>query len=224
VRRTQARAALGGRSNVKANAAVLTSRQRLIAEAFRSLKLAPGKEKLLERAISLWSTMPKFRRSGAPPPAFRSASREASARELQTLAKLAAKLAGHIQHLHMPAIVALANTGLFLGGDRLGLAPQLRRTARAAEDSGLDFVPETGTGKGRPSDTRAHAVGQLLARQFEEITGRLLSPTVPALDPDTYGEFVKLVRRVLGAVGLANNPGIVARAAVLELGSRPSTD
>lgn len=222
MRRKQARKSLGGRA--QANATVPKDSRTIINEAFRSLKLAPGKKKALERAISLWSAMPAFSRSGGSRPAFRGASREASARELQTLAKLATKLAGHIQHLHMPAIIALANTGLFLGGDRLELPSQLRRVARAADNASLESAPETGTRAGRPRDTRAHFLGQLLVRQFEEITGKPLSPTSSALEPDTYGEFVTLVRQVLRAVGLANNPGVVARAAIVHRHSQQSID
>ncbi len=188
------------------------NRRDAIEAAFRRLPLLGGTEVHLKGAVNILADT-DCTGPGSTSRQFSVVGRTRTKKELEKLAKLAAELAGHIDTLHQPAILALADMGLWRA--RLELPASLRAIANLAPRADLSMVPESPSG-GKPANKRAHAVATMLAYYYHLLTGKDPTRRIDAYSDDTkaQGPFVTLVESIFSAIGIHANTEDIARAAI----------
>ncbi len=146
------------------------------------------------------------------------------AKRHQGLAKWARKLAGTIENLHKPAVVALADYHLhanMAGKQSPSLVEVIDRIAKIPMDYLPPSVPEIMNeeivGLGRKSNARAAAQGLLLGHVYFMLTGR--KPTISTY-PDTskrYGPWHTFLTEMFDAMGITGAGDQVYRKIVRKI-------
>ena len=137
---------------------------------------------------------------------FRLTSRKTTRTELDKLARLADALADHIEHhMHMPAIVALAEARVM----RDTIRSLSREWAMHARRADLSQIPER-VGRG-PEQLRQLpcVVAWMLRQDVEALTGK--RPTISVTEGKASGPFIDLVGEVFGILAIEASPEVVAR-------------
>jgi hypothetical protein len=135
---------------------------------------------------------------GTTPHRFRQIGRATSQRELDDLASHARKFATLFERLHEPAILALAEAGLF-GTVRLGLPAELRLIADQCEASNVENMSITAR-RGRKENTRAIVLGRIAARAYSDLTGRHPTYTTDVRTSIRTGPWPRFLKAVFQAM------------------------
>ncbi|MEC5405123.1 hypothetical protein VOM14_05985 [Paraburkholderia sp. MPAMCS5] len=207
-----------------------------IEAAFRKLHIGPDAESQLPVMVHALSLIPKGE-SGIAPPEFRLKGREAVRKDLQEIAALADKLAGALDVLCEPAIIALADGGLLqmqhrevavvLGpnGERItdaktyDLQAVLRKVSAIAASANLSDVPEV-QGRGRPRNNLATGVADILAHDYWTLTGKTPAVATDPFSGERVGSFFELVEDVFQALRIEASPAAYAREAEISFKER----
>lgn len=143
------------------------------------------------------------------PPKFVVISRADAKKELHVLVTRLDSLIKHLEHLHQPTIVALANQHI-LQAELLQALQKLRLPLVATKIEPSRRKPH----RGRPRKVLANSVARVLARNYRTLTKQ--RPTVPT-DWETerpYGPYYRLVQHVFTILRIKANPEAMARNAV----------
>lgn len=204
--------------------------------AFRKLDIKPGVDSQLPVMVHTLSLIPKGG-SGVAPPQFRLKGRGAVRKDLQEIAALAENLAGALDALSEPAIVALADGGLLqiqhrevaviLGpnGERAAdaktydLQAVLRKVSTIATSANLSDVPEV-QGRGRRRNNLATGVANILASYYFTLTGRTPAVATDPLSGKRIGPFFDLVSDVFFALQIKASAAVYAREAEISFKER----
>lgn len=204
--------------------------------AFRKLEIDPDAKPQLPVMVHALSLIPKGA-SGIAPPQFRLKGREAVRKDLQEIAVLADKLAGALDVLCEPAVIALADGGLLqmqhrevaviLGpnGERAtkaetyDLQAVLRKVSTIAASANLSDVPEA-QGRGRPRNNLATGVANILAHDYRTLTGKIPAVATDPLSGERIGSFFELVQDVFHALRIEASPAAYAREAEISFKER----
>ena len=186
-----------------------------------SFPLRSGKEQRLLEMVDLVSGIePVYEMY----PGFKKIGKASCQKEMDTIGRLAEKLAVTLSTLHEPTIRALANVGFAKFGpdypfkpcnDRLMLQELCENLANAAKKADVSKVPAK-YGAGRPQETVANMTAKLLAQHFHELTGgppTIITPTKPG---KAYGPFLTFVQAVFEILDISASPEAAARLAKAE--------
>jgi len=147
------------------------------------------------------------------PTQFNTAGKTKTDNELGKLGRLADELAKHIDSLHEPAILTLADVGQWKL--RIELPAILRDAAKATREADTSWISENLPG-GKPKNTRAQIATGMLAFYYYKITGQY--PTMQydnsTRKPADYGQFLNLVEDVFATLNLAESTEYFARQAI----------
>jgi hypothetical protein len=178
--------------------------------------LSPGPDKQLMIA-AFASTMTHLARgaygvAGTTPNRFRQIGRATSERELNDLARHARKVATLFERLHEPAILALADAGLF-GTIRLGLPAELRLIADQCDAANVENMSIAGK-RGPKENTRAIVLGRIAARAYVDLTGRDPTYTTDHISARTgpWPRFLKAVFQAMKMDGYGDHRVITLAA------------
>ena len=168
-----------------------------------------------DRLAAMVDEMASMSASAKINPAFAVVGREATKKELQTLAKKCNALTGCLASLHAPAIGALANRGFVDRHALLILAEQLSNAVDSTLNTDLSEIPAK-QGSGRHPDYLARGVARILAHEFHTLTGD--NPTITvnsyAAGNTAGGPFLDLVTGIFGVLGITASPETFARQAI----------
>lgn len=190
-------------------------RETAIANALAKLNVLPKYADALPReahAIVVGSNLLSVNRL---PRARNSQKVRGAEAEIETVARLAAKLGKHILGMHSDSLRALESAAC--KPHPLALVDDLKATVIAAVHA-LDHAEFPAPKKGAPEDTWARPVSDRLCASFEALTGqRATVSTYPDTHPryaQAYGPFLDMVRECFAVLGIDASPESQARAAV----------
>lgn len=193
------------------------SRKEELVSAFRSLKVRSGLSneavsEIIEIASDKLSLM-AGPHSTTVPEAFRNASVAEADTERKKLAHLARELAGQIEELHKPTVIALAEAGILR--IRLNnLALELKAISALAASAKIDLncLP---TRQGRPTKGPIKTIRRVVSDTYYRITGD---------KPSAVGEFLRLSRLLINILDLDYKPDGFAKAAYEDFHGEPLSD
>ncbi|HEX5126348.1 MAG TPA: hypothetical protein VFW00_06385 [Rhodocyclaceae bacterium] len=187
-----------------------------IAKAFARLKILPKMDLMLRAAI-----LNIFSFAGTGPfvqlAQFRDASTNKTLAQLETIQKLAKKLADHIESLNSPAIDALADFDYEI---HLTLPQQLKDVAQRAEKAHHLFKEEHKEPDtkivlegGRPENRKAMGICQILAHYYTGLTGESPVRAIDGMSDDStpYTPYFVLAKEIFKALELEENSEHYAR-------------
>ena len=185
-----------------------------LAQAFNRLTIKPDQRHLIPNLVD--ALLPMAGKTNISLPArYKRVGGVTIRKELQKLVRLIAALHAHLDSLHEPSIVALADCHLLLPTFMV----ELKRAAKAANvstlasDAILREAPKN-NGKGRPQNRVANRIASILAEKYKSLTLKTPTITVDVNDNSARGPYLQLVTDVFKALGVKASAEAAAHFAI----------